>query len=310
MSPVHGEPFSPPKPVLARSSIPWTIPRNFDPPNDGAPHAPPVKLFADDVPFEPRDDCWTLQMMPAGLLYRSYMAGAKEPRFASYWSHGKGLGQIWDTALGGRLGLLRYGTTCADRPEGFQVDMEGGTQARLDPQEESTMLLSADFRVGIPITYAKGRWQYKTGYYHVSSHLGDEFLLAFPDTHRRDYSRDAILLGAGYYWTERLRIYAETAYAISPQGGAQPWEYLFGADWAPAHDTGPLGAPFAAVNVHLREEVDFGGNCVVQVGWAWRRCPRGSCYRIGFEYFNGKSDQYEFFDRTEERLGWGMWVDF
>ncbi|NQT13539.1 MAG: DUF1207 domain-containing protein [Planctomycetes bacterium] len=282
----------------------------LNPPDDGPLGVPPGELFADDVPLRARDDGWTLQVMPAGLLYRSYMAGAKEPRFAGYWNHDKNLGQIWDTALGGRLGLFRYGTGCADHPEGFQVDMEGGAQARLDPQEKSTMLLSVDFRLGIPITYAKGRWQFKTGYYHVSCHLGDEFLQAFPDAPRIDYSRDAILLGAGYFWTERLRLYGETARAITPHGGAKPWEFQFGADWAPGHDTGILGSPFAAVNVHLREEVDFGGNFVVQAGWAWRRCPRGSCYRIGFEYFNGKSDQYEYFDRTEERLGWGIWVDF
>ena len=61
---------------------------------------------------------------------------------------------------------------------------------------------------------------------------------------------------------------------------------------------------------HLREEVDFGGNMVVQAGWAWRRVPRGALFRIGLEYFTGKSDQYEFFDRTEHRLGWGIWADF
>ncbi|MFH1265748.1 MAG: DUF1207 domain-containing protein [Planctomycetota bacterium] len=296
-SPIHCKPSSQPAPV-------------FDPSHDGSRDVPPAELLTNYMPLRPTDDCWTLQVMPAGLLYGSYMAGAKEPRFASYWSHDKNLGNIWDTALGGRLGLLRYGTRGVDHPEGFQVDIEGGTQARLDPTSESTMLLSADFRAGIPITYAKGRWQFKTGYYHVSSHLGDEYLLLFPDARRLDYSRDAILLGAGYFWTERLRLYAETARAIRPQGGAEPWEFLFGADWAPAHDTGVLGAPFAAVNVHLRDEVDFGGNFVFQAGWAWRRCPRGSCYRIGFEYFNGKSDQYEYYDRTEERLGWGMWIDF
>lgn len=336
-SPIHRKPSSQPAPVFAppsglgertRASAwgskppmdrsvmqvaalgpPTTVP-HFDPSHDGSRDVPPAELPTNYMPLRPTDDCWTLQVMPAGLLYGSYMAGAKEPRFASYWSHDKNLGKIWDTALGGRLGLLCYGTRGVDHPEGFQVDIEGGTQARLDPTSESTMLLSADFRAGIPITYAKGRWQFKTGYYHVSCHLGDEYLLLFPDARRLDYSRDAILLGAGYFWTERLRLYGETACAITPQDGAEPWEFQLGADWAPAHDTGVLGAPFAAVNVHLREEVDFGGNFVFQAGWAWRRCPRGSCYRIGFEYFNGKSDQYEYYDRTEERLGWGMWIDF
>jgi hypothetical protein len=30
------------------------------------------------------------------------------------------------------------------------------------------------------VTYGRGRWQFKTGYYHISAHLGDEFLLMNP----------------------------------------------------------------------------------------------------------------------------------
>ena len=255
-------------------------------------------------------DAWTLQVMPLGLMYGSYLAGAKEPRFASYWSTDKELGQIWDTTLGGRLGLLRYGTPGAVRPEGWQVDLEGGVQTRLDPNADSSPLLSADFRVGVPVTWAQDRWQFKTGYYHISAHLGDEYLLMNPGARRINYVRDALLLGVGYFWTERLRLYGETAYAVSADDGAEPWEFQFGAEWTPAHNTGLRGAPFAAVNGHLREEVNFGGNLVVQAGWAWRQSPRGSLFRIGLEYFNGMSDQYEYFDRSEQRFGWGFWADF
>lgn len=253
---------------------------------------------------------WSLQVMPTGLMYRSYLAGVKEPRFASVWTRDSQLGHLWDTALGGRLGLLRYGTLDTVFPEGWQIDLEGGSQARLDPYGYSTPLLSVDFRAGVPITFARGRWQFKTGYYHISAHLGDEYLLMNPDARRLNYVRDAVMLGVGCFVTERLRLYAETAYAVGVDDGAEPWEFQFGADWAPARDTGIRGAPFFAVNGHLRQEVDFGGNLVVQTGWAWRRLPRGSLFRVGLQYYQGKSEQYEYFDRTEERFGWGMWADF
>lgn len=253
---------------------------------------------------------WSLQVMPTGLMYRSYLAGVKEPRFASVWTRDSQLGHLWDTALGGRLGLLRYGTLDTVFPEGWQIDLEGGSQARLDPYGYSTPLLSVDFRVGVPITFARGRWQFKTGYYHISAHLGDEYLLMNPDARRLNYVRDAIMLGVGCFVTERLRLYAETAYAVGVDDGAEPWEFQFGADWAPARDTGIRGAPFFAVNGHLREEVDFGGNLVVQTGWAWRRLPRGSLFRVGLQYYQGKSEQYEYYDRSEKRFGWGMWADF
>ncbi len=257
-----------------------------------------------------KSEAWTLQVMPLGLLYRSYLAGVKEPRFASTWTSDSQIGDVWDSALGGRLGLLRYGTQDPVFPEGWQVDLEGGSQARLDPHDNSNALLSDDFRVGIPVTYACGRWQFKTGYYHISSHLGDEFLLMNPGARRLNYTRDSIMLAVGFFCTERLRLYGETAYALSANDGAEPLEFQFGFDWAPARDTGLLGAPFLAANGHLREDVDFGGNLVLQAGWSWRRYPRGSLFRLGVQYYKGKSEQYEYFDFNEERFGWGLWADF
>ena len=55
-------------------------------------------------------DAWTWQTLPDGLIYHSYLAGPKEPRFASQWVHNPHEGWLWDIALGGRVGILRYGT--------------------------------------------------------------------------------------------------------------------------------------------------------------------------------------------------------
>ena len=53
---------------------------------------------------------YSLHLMPQGLIYRSYLAGAKESRFQSAWNEEKNIGSIWDITLGGNVGLLRYGT--------------------------------------------------------------------------------------------------------------------------------------------------------------------------------------------------------
>jgi hypothetical protein len=69
------------------------------------------------------------------------------------------------------------------------------------------------------------------------------------------------------------------------------------------------GSPFAAVNADLREDVDYGGNLVVQAGWQWRS-RTGHLFRIGVQYFNGKSEQFQFLNRNEEKLGIATWYDF
>lgn len=260
-------------------------------------------------PIYAEQEVWTAHWMPDGLIYRSYLAGVKEPRFASVWSNEKDFGSQWDVAIGGRLGILRWGTSGCERPNGWQLDLEGAVFPRLDPDGDSTPLIAADFRAGVPLTYGHGPLHLKLEYYHISSHLGDEFMLDFPDVQRINYSRDTLAFGMGYYWTDALRLYGEAGFAPSAVGGAEPWDIQFGADYSPTYTPGH-GSPFAALNVHLREDVDFGGNFVAQIGWQWRRRPNGGVFRLGLQYFTGKNEQYEFFSDTESRLGAGLWVDF
>jgi hypothetical protein len=233
----------------------------------------------------------------------------KESRFASVWNHEEKLGWIWDIALGGRVGLLRYGSRDPLRPEGVQLDIEGAAFPRLDLEHERDVI-STDFRFGIPLTYGIGKFQAKLAYYHLSSHLGDEFMLRFPDERRINYSRDVLVWGNSFYLTEDLRLYAEVGWAFASDGGSEPWECQFGVDYSPASHAGDFrGSPFVAINGHLREDVDWGGNLVVQAGWQWRGAT-GHLFRVGAQYSNGKSEQFEFFNRTEEKTGLAIWYDY
>ncbi len=253
-------------------------------------------------------DEWKFQVLPDGLIYRSYLAGAKEPRFASQWVYEQNQGWIWDIALGGRVGILRCGTDDARWPQGWQADIEGAAFPRLDLEDERD-LMAADFRFGIPLTYGAGRFQTKIGYYHLSSHLGDELMIKHPSVPRINYSRDVIVWGNSFYWTKDLRLYAEAAYAFYRSGGSEPWEFQFGIDYSPAQPSHWRGAPFVAINGHLREELDFGGNVVVQTGWQWRGVT-GHLFRVGMHYYAGASEQFEFFRQYEDKIGLGVWYDY
>lgn len=69
-------------------------------------------------------------------------------------------------------------------------------------------------------------------------------------------------------------------------------------------------APFAAIYVDSRQELDFGGYFVAQGGWQIRGGEALRTLRIGAEYVNGKSTQYEFYNNFEQRVGLGIWYDF
>ena len=253
---------------------------------------------------------WTLQVLPEGLIYRSYWAGVHEPRLALNMFSERDGHEYWDGTLGGRVGLWRYGTCDPIFPQGWQLDVEAAAIARLDLDEVRDME-SVDYRAGVPLTYGVNNWQFKFGYYHLSSHLADEFAINHSGSldERTNYVRDALVLGASYYPHPYWRIYAEVAYAFFADGGAEPWEFQFGTEWSRPGPTGPHGTPFAAFNGHLREEHDFGGDVSTQAGWLWRG-NSGQTMRVGAFYFNGKSSQYQFFDDSEQQVGLGLWYDF
>ena len=257
-----------------------------------------------------RSQFWVWQFLPDGLIYRSYQAGVREPRLAIVGFRERDGRDLWDGTLGGRVGLLRYGTCDELYPQGWQLDVEAAAIVRLT-LDEIRDFETADYRVGVPLTYGIENWQFKFAVYHLSSHLGDEFAIANPGSldDRINYVRDALVIGASYYPHPVMRLYSEAAYAVNVDGGAAPWEFQLGSELSRPGPTGPHGTPFLAVNAHLREEHDFGGDLSTQAGWLWRS-NEGQVMRAGLHYYNGKSSQYQTFDDSEQQIGFGLWYDY
>lgn len=252
---------------------------------------------------------WTPQLLPKGILYPSYLAGRKEPRLQSLFTHDSDYGWLWDITLGGRVPLFRYGTDDPIEPEGFQIDMEGAALLRLDIERDRE-LAGTDYRAGLPITYGTKHWQFKTGYYHVSSHLGDNYLLDHfrPKVH---YVRDELILGVAFKPVSAVRLYGEAGWAFNAGETTSPWEFQFGAEYSPVYqaDRAWSGTPFAAVCGHLFEELDFGGYFNSQIGWQWRSASN-SRFRLGAEFYCGCDDQFQFHRVHQKKLGLGFWYDF
>ena len=287
------------------------------PANNGFRPANVSNHYVPITPGFPNYDRWTQQVsspsfwqvLPDGLIFPSYLAGPKESRLGSAWNYDKNHGWMWDATAGGRFPLLRYGTKDRVLPEGFQIDLEGAAMVRIDYEQELD-LLAADFRVGVPITFGNKRTQYKIAYYHLSSHLGDEYMNR-PDARERvNYVRDSLVFGVSYRIQRDVRLYGEAAWAFFTGEKTKPWEFQFGAEYSQLYPANrQYGSPFFAINGHLFQELNFGGNLNVQLGWQWRG-PNHHLFRMGLQYFCGASDQHSFQDLYESKIGFGFWADF
>jgi hypothetical protein len=261
-----------------------------------------------DLPWLAGEDAGcTWQILPDGLLYRSYLAGEKEPRFASVFLSDETGMSVWEVALGGRVGILRYGTWGTVDPQGFQLDIEGAALVRLNP-DIYTDVEATDYRFGLIGTWRDGPWATKWGYYHISSHLGDEFLLRNPGYPRLNYVRDSAIAGVSYDVTPTVRLYGEAAYAIGHQGGALPLEFQYGVEYSSQQTT--WWAPFAGVNGHTREDNDWKTSINIVGGMQFRGGTSQRRFRVGVQYYEGPALQYSFAGRHERLVGTGLWFDY
>jgi hypothetical protein len=280
-----------PQPMFA--APPYALPMYFD--ASGAPPKSP--------------QFWQWRVLPDNVIWQSYWAGLHEPRISGVAFHNSPNNTNYiDVTLGGRASILRYGSDGGDRPEGAELQIEGAAFPRLNLDANWDMD-AADFRFGVPLIYGREKWQAKFSYYHLSSHMGDEYAIRENALAERiNFSRDVLVFGLSYFPLPAWRWYSEMGWAFH-YDESKPWEFQFGVDVAQPGPTGAIGAPFFAINGHIREELDYGGNVVAQIGWFWRGNST-KVLRTGFHYFNGKSNQFEFFRNFEEQIGMGLWYEF
>ncbi len=254
-----------------------------------------------------RCDQW--QLLPDGLLWHSYLAAPQEPRISTVIYHDSEDGIFWDATLGGRVGLVRYGTLGAKNPSGWQWDLEGAVFTRLDLRHAEDVE-SMDYRFGTELTAAEGPWAVKFGYFHISSHIGDEYLVRNATLNRLNYVTESLVLGGSYKPIESVRLYGELVYAFHVAGGAKPFQFQTGAEYTPIARSAWLGAPFAAINLQCREAVEYDVSTTLQLGWLYQGPESDRRFRVGVQYGNGPTSQYSFFLRRDQYVGMGVWFDY
>ena len=244
--------------------------------------------------------------LPTRRLWTPPLANQREPRMYAKLNTANDESTI-DTAIGSEFGLVRW-APCNRPYEGIQID---GMAAVFTRFNDRRLLVTSDFRAGVPITYAKGPWQAKISYEHTSTHVGDEYA---ESTGRRQtpHVRDEIVFGLSRHFTEELRLYGQVGYSFvtSDVVGEDRMRYDWGVEWATLRPTGRWGKPFGAFDMDLRSDQDFQPNITAQLGWMWRRRVAGRTARIAAELYNGKSPYGQFFQDDEDWFGLSAFYDF
>ena len=95
-------------------------------------------------------EIWDWHLLPNRLIYRPYLAGVYQPRMAAVFNVNRQSQWKWDLSIGGRIGLVRYGSGNEVIPQGWQLDIEGAAFPRL--ASPGQILEATDYRFGVPLS--------------------------------------------------------------------------------------------------------------------------------------------------------------
>ncbi|MCB1180524.1 MAG: DUF1207 domain-containing protein [Chlamydiia bacterium] len=183
----------------------------------------------------------------------------------------------------------------------LQIGLEAGIFSVFDLDNPDACMVNTDYFVGPSLTYAICRWSYRLRVWHLSSHLGDEFLLENPEYKRCNRSEEAIDFFASYQKGTFLRLYGGVGYIFDSDKDfyVQPFYVEFGSEIRVFGCRSCFNKlyvqPFFAMNFLVWEEHDYDLDATYLLGVEYSSIQGiGRKFRIFFEYHDGYSVEGQF----------------
>lgn len=249
----------------------------------------------------------TLEVMPEGVIYDTPIADPKWPKFsAGYQKHLKNTygKSIFGLSFGENFSLARYKTD----GWAYEFGVQAGLTGLMDIASQTTRLINSDYFVGagVSIVYDR-RWQNLIQFSHLSSHLGDEFLISRPDyiNKRVNLSYEAFKWFTAYKF-DSLRPYIGFGYLVHRDPSTlKPFTIEGGVDYVSRSkflfDTTRY---VLGVYSHLWSQNNYKPSLNVRTGLQLENPIWGGRHlQFLIDYSYGKSRHGQFYAKKEQYIG-------
>jgi hypothetical protein len=233
---------------------------------------------------------------PSDDIFRPLIADPKQPQFFAIWQSTKILAEnssanIGSVAIGENFGFYtkRYGC------DGVQISLLTGIFSQFNLDTSNAELINTDFNVGIPVTWRMEDWSARVRFYHQSSHVGDEFLVAHPEVTPSPFNYEEVdaILSYDYKWA---RGYAGGGVLVNSDPDTLDRNRVqWGFDIRVPSIASKLGRvfermaviPVVAADFKAFEELDWFIHTNLLVGMELSRPDSLRRFRIMFNYYYG-----------------------
>ncbi len=261
---------------------------------------------------QPRvDGVWFPQMT---VLFQPLIADPREPMYyVAYRMGDRVVGRkSIAVALGDDFPIFRWRNVLRWHGD-MQIGIQAGVWAIFNfshvPNDEMCELVNTDYFLGIPLTYAAGRWSFRMRLYHISGHLGDEFLVDHPEylLQRKNPSYEALDFVSSYQLSQAVRLYlgpgvilhSDESFKLKRLYFVYGTEIRVGGRKLYYHRL--YGTPFLALFIANRQQQHWEFDTTLKVGYEISKLQGiGRKMRLFAEYHNGFSCEGQFFNlRTQ-----------
>lgn len=250
-----------------------------------------------DYEFAREHNLWGIWFPEGPPAFRPFIADPHQVTFGAGWRfNDRVLGKnLIPVSFGDNFPIFRWVDVGPLRGD-LQFEIEGDVWAIFQPLHESSPLIDADYYVGFPITYLFGNWAIRLRGYHISTHIGDEFLLDHPHFDRRNPSIEAFDLYFSDQFSQDVRLYGgvgwvacqDNSYRVGPfycEAGAEirifEWGYR---DYC----NRLFGVPFLAMDFYYQSHYKKHINQTYALGYEWGKVSGlRRKVRLFIEYHDG-----------------------
>ncbi|MBS0645872.1 MAG: DUF1207 domain-containing protein [Verrucomicrobia bacterium] len=181
------------------------------------------------------------------------------------------------------------------------IGIEAGVFSVFDLDHPQACMVNSDFYVALLLTYAVNHWSWRFRLWHLSSHLGDEFLLSNPGFTRYNVSDNGVDLFVSWQPNPALRIYFGLGDILweDDEFRTKPFYIEWGSEirlfGCRDHFNRLYVQPFLAMHFRSWQENSFNVDQTYTLGFEWSKLRYvGRKFRIFAEYHHGYCDEGQF----------------
>lgn len=273
---------------------------------------------------QPRvEGVWFPQMT---VVFQPLVADPRQPMYyVAYRGGDKVVGKVAiAVALGDEFPIFRW--TNVFRWHGdLQIGIQAGVWTVFNfrhvdrSRGDMCELFNTDYLLGIPLSYAVDKWSFRLRPYHISGHLGDEFMCnhRWIISNRKNPSFEALDFIASYQATRGIRVYGGPGVILHSDRGfrLKPLYVEYGTEiraFGQRMNYHRLyGTPFLAIFVDNWQERDWNFDFTIMAGYELSKLQGiGRKMRLYADYHHGFSWEGQFFDKRtqygEAGFSWGF----